>query len=45
MEQMFLVFGFTVAGVIGSAIGATIAAPIAYWLGRHFKVISAKFEE
>ncbi|MFA5761436.1 MAG: hypothetical protein WC877_06735 [Dehalococcoidales bacterium] len=25
-------------GIIGSAIGASIAAPVGYWLGRHVTI-------
>lgn len=45
MDVMFMVFGFMAVGIISSAVGACIAAPIAFWLGRRYRTISVEIEK
>jgi len=42
MEQTIQIVSYVMVAIIGSALGATISAPVAFWLGRNFKIESVE---
>ena len=38
MGQTLTITGVIMLIIVSAALGATVSAPIAFWLGRHFKI-------